>query len=137
MLFVYAFITFGFTLPGKGTLIFYFLSNFTLIFILSTCTHLLLYLLQSSHETAADNKNSRLFFALYFFVAGVTLSGTMFQKVINQTPIDNFNILDLKYQNMGKVEILYFNDKYIFLQTDCNKKMKKIHIEPIESILKL
>ena len=111
-----------------------FIVHCLLFFVVSFGVHLIFKLTHFRKKTSISIIDEKVFISLYLIVAGIVLSIVMFQKVSYETPIDNFEIVKSKYKNEGKVDILYFNDKYIFLETECNKMTKKIHIEEINSI---
>ena len=77
----------------------------------------------------------RLYFAANLILSSLILSLTMYHRMSESIPIDNFEILKKKYNDKEKVKILYYNDKYIFLQIENSLKENNIHIEKIESIL--
>ena len=70
---------------------------------------------------------------LTFFVSGI-FSGKIFNILNDKIPVDNFEIIQKKFKDNGKVEILYFNDKYIFIKTSCSSATGKIHIEKTEAL---
>jgi hypothetical protein len=66
---------------------------------------------------------------------GIIFSFFAFIQISNTTPIDNFVVLEKKFEKDGEVKLLYFNDKYVFLQIDSKDSSKtKIHIEKLDSI---
>lgn len=84
------------------------------------------------------NKIHRLNYFMIGLVTcfGLFLASSTFIKITHSIPIDNFHSLEKKYKSQGKVEILYFNDKYIFLRIESTiKDDSKIHIEKLESVL--
>ncbi len=75
------------------------------------------------------------YFAANIIITILLLSLYMYHVMSQSISIDNFEILKNKYTKNQKAKILYYNDKYIFLQIENNLKENKIHIEKIESIL--
>ncbi|MFC7772554.1 hypothetical protein [Flavobacterium sp. GCM10027622] len=73
--------------------------------------------------------------SLVIFFTGLTLSIIMFIKINITIPIDNFTKLEKKYGDIKNIEILYFNDKYIFLRVLNKSSDHKIHIEKLDTVL--
>lgn len=77
-----------------------------------------------------------IFILITILIMGLILASSSFIKTMNSIPIDNFELLEKKYKSKGKLEILYFNDKYIFFKIKSTKESStKIHIEKMESVL--
>jgi len=77
-----------------------------------------------------------IYMLITILVMGLLLASLSFIKIMSFIPIDNFELLEKKYKSRGKLEILYFNDKYIFFKIKSTKESNtKIHIEKMESVL--
>ncbi len=106
-----------------------FISQLFLFFICGCCLYI------EYPNTIEKTYSTNLFMIIVLITMGIGLASFMFKKITDTIPIDNFIILEKKYESKGKIEILYFNDKYIFLKVNSEKKSdSKIHIEKLDVI---
>lgn len=81
-------------------------------------------------------KNENVFLALNFSLCLVSV--LIFSLFSSQQNIlfQNFKNIEEKYccENNGNVEILYFNDKYIFIKRKCDKENEQIIIEKFDAL---
>ncbi len=88
-----------------------------------------------SQESKFEIQSFNLKLIIYGILYGIFLGYITFIQVTYTFPIDNFKVLEKKFEKTGKIKVLYFNDKYIFLEIDSKKKSGvKIHIEKLDSI---
>lgn len=81
----------------------------------------------SSESTKFDR-----YYIVFIMILGIILSSLMVIRLSQKIPIANFEILEKKYQDKGKIEVLYFNDQFIFLKTECDNRNEKIYIEKVD-----
>lgn len=106
-----------------------FIVNFILFFF---CSCIIFNYSPSEHTDLVNRKSYLLTTNMIFITAflGFLIAQAAFTKITSTTPIDNFKILHKKFENQGKIEILYFNDTYIFLRVNS----KELHVEKLETI---
>lgn len=105
----------------------------------STFQTLLFLLLSGIFPTFFKNHSSGLnFFAVIIFIANILFYGILFDKVTQK----NLSTLSIEFiykkyecKNKSKIKpkLLYFNDKYIFLELSCDQKSKEIYIEKFDN----
>lgn len=82
------------------------------------------------------SKNENVFLALNFFLCLISvLIFSLFSSQQNML-FQNFKRIEEKYccENNGHVEILYFNDKYIFIKRKCDNENEQIIIEKFDAL---